>query len=160
MVEIQLLFITRGKTTLERIKYCVPNDWGDGWEHVHISVSIENQEMADKRVPELLKAPVKHREVFCSPLIGPMTLTKYLDTGLIKCVNVGGEMALIKDVRPLRYEWIENLYKEAHDRNIDFYFHQTGNMLIKDGRNIGMWDLKGQIKLAENIQNELEEKYK
>lgn len=116
--------------------------------------------MADKRVPELLKAPVKHRKVFCSPLIGPMTLTKYLDTGLIKCVNVGGKMALIKDVRPLRYEWIENLYKEAHDRNIDFYFHQTGNMFIKDGRNIGMWDLKGQIKLAENIQNELEEKYK
>ena len=77
MVEIQLLFITRGKTTLGRIKYCVPNDWGDGWEHVHISVSIENQEMADKKVPELLKAPVKHKEVFCSPLIGPMTLTKY-----------------------------------------------------------------------------------
>lgn len=69
--------ITKGKTTLERIKYCVSNDWGDGWEHVHISVSIENQEMADKKVPELLKAPVKHREVFCSPLIGPMTLTKY-----------------------------------------------------------------------------------
>ncbi len=33
--------------------------------------------MADKRVPELLKAPVKHREVFCSPLIGPLTLNKY-----------------------------------------------------------------------------------
>lgn len=35
--------ITKVKTTLERIKYCVPDDW----EHVHISVSIENQEMAD-----------------------------------------------------------------------------------------------------------------
>ena len=33
--------------------------------------------MADKKVPELLKAPVKHKEVFCSPLIGTMTLTKY-----------------------------------------------------------------------------------
>ena len=25
----------------ERIKDCVPSDWGEGWEHVHISISIE-----------------------------------------------------------------------------------------------------------------------
>lgn len=143
----------------ERIKECVPSDWEDGWENVHISVSIENQEMADIRVKELLASPVKHREVFCSPLIGPITLGKYLDTGLIKCINVGGEMTLIKDVRPLRYEWVENLYKEAHDRNIEFYFHQTGSMFIKDGKNIGKWDLKEQIKLAEEIQHEFERKY-
>ena len=66
---------------------------GDGWEHVYISISIENQEMADIRLKHFLEAPVKHREVFCSPLIGPISLGKYLDTGLIKCVNVGGEMA-------------------------------------------------------------------
>ena len=41
----------------ERISQCVPSDWGDGWDHVHIG--------------------------------------KYLDTGLIKCVNVGGEMEKI-----------------------------------------------------------------
>ena len=143
----------------ERIKECLPYDWEDGWENVHISVSIENQEMADIRVKELLASPVKHREVFCSPLIGQITLKKYLDTGLIKCINVGGEMTLIKDVRPLRYEWVENLYKEAHDRNIEFYFHQTGSMFIKDGKNIGKWDLKEQIKLAKEIQQELERKY-
>lgn len=144
----------------ERIKECVPSDWDDGWENVHISVSIENQEMADMRAKELLASPVKHRKVFCSPLIGPITLGKYLDTGLIKCINVGGEMTLIKDVRPLRYEWVEDLYKEAHDRNIEFYFHQTGSMFIKDGKNIGKWDLKEQIKLAEEIQHELERKYR
>ena len=51
----------------ERIKECVPSDWRDGWEHVYISVSIENQEMADIRLKHFLEAPVKHREVFCSP---------------------------------------------------------------------------------------------
>lgn len=43
-----------------------------------------------------LEAPVKHRKVFCSLLIGPITLGKYLNTGLIKCVNVGGEMVPTK----------------------------------------------------------------
>ncbi len=140
----------------ERINDCVPSDWGDGWEHVHISISIENQEMADKRLKAFLNAKVKHREVFCSPLIGPISLGKYLDTGLIKCVNVGGEMAPTKDVRPIKYEWVKNLYLEAKKRNIEFYFHQSGSMFIKDGKNIGKWNLKEQIKCAEEVQRELE----
>lgn len=65
-----------------RIKHCLPPNWGEGWDHVHMSISIENQEMADKRLPYFLDAPLKHREVFCSPLIAPITLGKYLDTGL------------------------------------------------------------------------------
>lgn len=141
----------------ERIKDCVPPDWGDGWDHVHISISIENQEMADRRLTHFINAPVKHREVFCSPLIGPITLGKYLDTGLIKCVNVGGEFAPKGDVRPLKYEWVRDLYIEAKKRNIEFYFHQSGSMLIKDGVNIGKWNLNDQIKCAEEIQHELEQ---
>ena len=140
----------------ERILQCVPSDWGDGWEHVHISVSIENQEMADKRLPFLLATPIKHREVFCSPLIGPITLKKYLDTGLIRCVNFGGEMAPIKDVRPLKYEWVNSLFLEAKERNIEFYFHQCGSLFLKEGKNIGKWNLKQQIQCAEQIQHELE----
>lgn len=143
----------------EKIKERVPDDWKDGWENIHISISIENQEMADIRLKHFLEAPVKHREVFCSPLIGPITLGKYLDTGLIKCVNVGGEMAPTKDIRPIKHEWVESLYKEAFDRNIEFYFHQSGSMFIKDGKNIGKWNLKEQIKCAEDIQHELERKY-
>lgn len=144
----------------ERIAKCVPYDWGKGWEHVHISISIENQEMADIRLKHFLEAPVMHREVFCSPLIGPMKLDKYLDTGLIKCVNVGGEFAPKEDVRPLKYEWVEDLYLQAKSRNIEFYFHQSGSCLIKNGINIGKWNLKEQIKCAEDVQHELENKYK
>lgn len=86
------IFVTTTKRP-ERIKDCVPSDWGEGWDHFHLSISIENQEMADIRLPHFLNAPLKHREVFCSPLIAPLKLGKYLDTGLIKCVNVGGEMS-------------------------------------------------------------------
>lgn len=143
----------------ERIKDCVPADWGDGWGYVYISISIENQEMADIRLKAFLDAPVKHREVFCSPLIGPISLGKYLDTGLIKCVNAGGETAPKKDVRPTEYEWVKNLYLEARERNIEFYFHQSGSMFLKDGKNIGKWNLNEQIRCAEEIQHELERTY-
>ena len=152
------IFVTTTKRP-ERIKECLPPDWGEGWEHFHLSISIENQEMADKRLPYFLDAPLKHREVFCSPLIAPMSLGKYLDTGLIKCVNVGGEMAPYADVRPIRYEWVEALYLEAKKRGIEFYFHQCGSAFYKDGINIGKWNLNDQIARAEEIQHELERKY-
>lgn len=54
------IFVMTTKRT-ERIKDCLPPDWGDGWEHVHISISIENQEYADRRLKAFLEAPVKHR---------------------------------------------------------------------------------------------------
>lgn len=152
------IFVTTTKRP-ERIKDCLPSDWGDGWEHFHLSISIENQEMADRRLPHFLNAPLKHREVFCSPLIAPMTIGSYLDTGLIKCVNVGGEMASNTVVRPIRYEWVESLFLEAKERGIEFYFHQCGSMFIRDGINIGKWNLNEQIARAEEIQHELERRY-
>ena len=48
--------------------------------------------------------------------------------------------------------------KRKKERNIEFYFHQSGSMFLKDGKNIGKWNLKEQIKLAEEIQHELEKK--
>ena len=149
------VFVTTTKRP-ERIAKCVPQDWGLGWPHVHISTSVENQERADKRLPALLAAPLRHREVFCSPLIGPIVLDEYLKTGLLKCVNVGGEMAPYDSVRTTQWRWVYNLYREAKYYGIEFYFHQTGNALERGGSNIGAWDLKTQIYLAEKVQHELE----
>ena len=143
----------------ERIIQCLPDNWGSGWENVHMSISVENQEMADIRLPYFLDAPLKHREVFCSPLISPIMLGQYLDTGLIKCVNVGGEMAPKNVVRPIRWEWVKDLYLEAKFRGIEFYFHQSGSMFLRDGINIGAWNLNKQIACAEEIQHELEKTF-
>ena len=40
-------------------------------------------------------------------------------------------MAPKQDVRPIEYEWVKNLYLEAKERNIEFYFHQSGSMFFK-----------------------------
>lgn len=41
------IFVTTTKRP-ERITSCLPSDWGDDWSNFHLSISIENQEMAPK----------------------------------------------------------------------------------------------------------------
>ena len=64
------------------------------------------------------------------------------------------------EVRPIKFEWVRDLFLEAKERNIEFYFHQCGSMFLRDGKNIGKWNLNEQIARAEEIQHELEETYK
>lgn len=59
--------------------------------NVWLGVSVENQETADKRIPELLKIPAAVRFLSVEPLLGPIDLTRWLATGGIHWVIVGGE---------------------------------------------------------------------
>ncbi len=43
--------------------------------NVHLGVSVENQEAADERIPELLETPAAVRFLSCEPLLGPVDLT-------------------------------------------------------------------------------------
>lgn len=47
-------------------------------DHIWLGVSVENQEQADKRIPELLKIPARVRFLSCEPLLGPLDLSKWL----------------------------------------------------------------------------------
>ena len=58
----------------ERMKECLPEDWGDGWPHVWLGVSVENQEQANIRIPTLLATPAALRWLSCEPLLGPVDL--------------------------------------------------------------------------------------
>lgn len=63
------------------------------------------------------------------------------------------------EIRPIMWEWVRDLFLEAKERNIEFYFHQCGSMFLRDGVNIGKWNLNDQIARTEEIQHELEEMY-
>ncbi|MCM1080097.1 MAG: phage Gp37/Gp68 family protein, partial [Bacteroidales bacterium] len=39
---------------IHRFNDCLPDDWGDGYDNVHIAVSCETQAKADERLPILL----------------------------------------------------------------------------------------------------------
>lgn len=52
-----------------RDEWPLPNVW--------LGVSVENQEAADERIPELLRTPAAIRFLSCEPLLGPVDLTKF-----------------------------------------------------------------------------------
>jgi len=116
---------------IERIYDCIPDDWGDGYDNVIIGCTVENQAMADKRLPVFLDAPMKHRTVGVEPMLEAVDLSRYLD-GRIESVSVGGESG--SDARPCRYEWILELRRQCIESGTGFLFHQTGENFIKDGK--------------------------
>lgn len=116
----------------ERVAGQLPPDWGNGWENVKLSISAENQRRADERIPILLALPFKHKSVMCAPLIGPISIKKYLADGQIERVSADGEN--YDGARPCHYEWVKTLYEECKEANVSFSFFGTGYVFVKDGK--------------------------
>lgn len=117
---------------IDRFEQCMPSDWGDGWDHVTICSTCENQDRTDHRLPILLSLPIKHREVICEPMLGEINMEKYLATGLIEHVTCGGESG--DKARPCDFRWIQEVRRECVRCGIPFTFKQTGAIFIKDGK--------------------------
>ena len=64
---------------IDRFMECVPEDWGDGYDNVIVGCTVEDQAMADCRLPIFRSLPIKHKSIIASPLITAMNLTPYLD---------------------------------------------------------------------------------
>ena len=116
----------------ERIKECLPENWGDGWNNVWLSVSTENQKRADERIPILKGIPLKYRGIIAAPLLEGIDIEKYLQDDLISIVSAGGEN--YDGARPCDYQWVKNLYDQCVRADINFEFHQTGANFIKNGK--------------------------
>ena len=111
-----------------RVKQCLPEDWGDGYDNIIICFTTENQRAADERIPILLSLPAKEKTVMVAPFIGPVSIEKYLKTGQIKEVIADGEN--YDGARPLFYDWVKKLYEECKSANVPFDFIGTGNVFI------------------------------
>ena len=85
--DLHFMFFTK---RIDRLSECLPGDWGAGYEHVTIGCTVENQRMADYRLPIFQKLPIRHKIIVCAPLIGPIDLAPYLGPE-IEQVSVGGE---------------------------------------------------------------------
>lgn len=116
---------------INRLKECLPPDWGDGYDNVLIGCTVENQQMADFRLPIFKSLPVKHKSIIASPLLSALNLEAYLDED-IEEVSTGGESGL--DARICDYQWILDLREQCVAKNVPFRFHQTGARLLKNGK--------------------------
>lgn len=126
--DLQFFFITK---RIDRFRISLPDDWGEGYEHVTIGCTVENQDRADYRLPIFREIPVRHKVIICAPLLEPLHLESYLDDTFDE-VAVGGESG--KEARVCDYEWVLDIRRQCMERNIPFWYHQTGARLLKDGR--------------------------
>ena len=125
--DLHFFFITK---RIDRFHVSLPEDWGEGYEHVTIGCTVENQERADYRLPIFKVLPIRHKVVICAPLLGALQLDDYLDHTFEE-VSVGGESGA--NARVCRYEWVLDIRRQCVERDIPFCFHQTGARLVKDG---------------------------
>lgn len=119
----------------ERIKDCLPENWGDGWNNVIFGITMENQTRIKERMPLLLDLPCKHKWVTCTPLLEEVDLSDYLKTGQIEHVEVTGEKGYGKRIaRPLQIEWVKKLKEQCIDNKVRLSFLYAGhNCILEDG---------------------------
>ncbi len=115
-----------------RIKSHLPDNFLNNFKNVFMNVTCENQKRADERIPILLSLPCAHKGIMCAPLLGPISIDKYLGDGQIEQVICDGESYL--NARECHYEWVLKLHEECVRHNVTFVFVSTGSRFVKDGR--------------------------
>lgn len=126
---------------IDRFMQCVPDDWGKGYDNVHIACSVENQARANERLSLFVNLPIKHRHIAAAPLLEALNLKEFLHKDIISSVSVGGESGL--NARLCDYEWVLDIRRQCEEAHINFSFHQTGARFKKEGK---------IYKIAKNLQ--------
>lgn len=126
--DLTFFFFTKRIT---RFADCMPEDWGEGYDNVIIGCTVENQAMADLRLPVFMSLPIKHRAIIVAPLLERVDVAPWLDA-TIEEVSVSGESGA--DARVCDYEWILDIRRQCLEKDVPFRFHQTGAKLLKDGK--------------------------
>ena len=93
--------------------YMHPNIWH--------GVSVENQDYALRRIPDLCDVPSPIRFLSCEPLLGPLDLTPWLDQ--LQWVIVGGESGRGK--RPIDLDWAREIRDQCADAGVPFFMKQV-----------------------------------
>lgn len=116
--------------------------------NVWIGTTVEDQQRADERIPELLKIPAKVRFLSCEPLLGPVDLKPFMwsqsvgtcrhetrrSLGLqaIDWLIAGGESG--PKARPMHPLWAVSLRDQCQAAGVAFHFKQWGGTRNKGGR--------------------------
>lgn len=110
-------------------------DWAADWKleiappNVWIGVTVENQECAAARIPELLEIPAMVRFLSCEPLLGPIdfgwdSLQDAWLAALVHWVIAGGESG--QGARPVHPDWARSLRDQCQAAGVPFFFKQWG----------------------------------
>ncbi len=126
--DLFFLIITK---RIDRFQTNLPSDWGRGYPNVRIGCTVENQKMADFRLPIFIELPIAHKIIISEPLLGNIDISGYLNEN-IDMVVAGGESG--KNGRVCDYSWVLDIRAQCIENKVPFYFKQTGTHFKKDGR--------------------------
>jgi protein gp37 len=103
--------------------------WSRGWpRNVWIGASVENQRIAEQRLPFLLAVPATVRFLSCEPLLGPLDLRSWFKRSghhSIDWVIAGGESG--PNSRPMHPDWALSLLEQCQVSGVPFHFKQWGH---------------------------------
>jgi protein gp37 len=126
--------ITDNCGVIEGHAWPLPNVW--------LGVSCENQEYADKRVPDLLRTPAAIRFISAEPLLGPIELRNIPRTPQfynspcgwmpwlairLHWVITGGESGV--GARPMLSNWADGLRLRCQEYGITYFHKQNGEWI-------------------------------
>lgn len=113
--------------------------------YVWLGTTVENQAMADERIPHLLRVPASVRFVSIEPLLGPVDLTA-TPAGDVLCrcagcmtmtpdariswVIVGGESG--PGARPMHPDWVRSIRDQCVAAGVPFFFKQWGEWVQEE----------------------------
>lgn len=115
-----------------RIKSCLPEDWGNGYPNVGIALTVENQKRIDERMPLFLEIKASYKIALVSPMLEKVNIEKYIESRQIDEVSCSGEN--YNNARPCDYEWVKDLSEQCKRNNVTFKFFHTGSNFIKNGK--------------------------
>lgn len=152
----------------QNIMQMIPEIWRKGLPtNIWCGTTVENQEMADERIPELLRVPARVRFLSCEPLLGPVSLThvttyaygstshhtNVLNGETLECMYDGGAGISLNEnrrihwvicggesgagARPMQAEWARKLRDQCQTYGAAFHFKQWGE-----------YDASGLVKLG------------
>lgn len=113
-----------GPAVLAAFANQLPNVW--------FIVSVEDQDTADDRIPQLLQTQATVKGISAEPLLGPLDISIYLATGydeppyddILNWVIVGGESG--PGARPMHPDWARSLRDQCVAAGVPFFFKQWG----------------------------------
>ena len=129
--DLDFFFVTKRP---DRFFVNLPEDWGGGYENVHICCTCENQKTADERLPVFLELPIRHKAVIHEPMLEGINIEPYLARygRYIESVTCGGESG--PGARVCDYDWIRRTRDQCVRYHVSFTFKQTGANFRKDGK--------------------------
>lgn len=127
-------------------------------EFLQLGVSVENQEQANKRIPELLKIPEALLFLSMEPLLGPADIAPWLASddseARIRWVIAGGESG--RNARATNVAWVRSIKSQCKAAGVPFYLKQLGASVLDcqpetgwpdgtriDGHRVWLKDQKG-----------------